>query len=205
MKYCSQCGGRVSLKIPQGDDRQRHVCDECDSIHYQNPRIIAGCLPTYKDKVLLCKRAIEPRYGLWTLPAGFMENGESTEQGALRESWEEARASIDLCGLYTMFSLPEISQVYMLFRGELKDLNFAPGTESLEVELFREDEIPWDEMAFPVMWRTLQHYFADLPKQNFPFRSETIYHSKLKQKEAQDYAAAFQNASSRVTSKAGSS
>ena len=200
MKYCSNCGSRVSLKIPQGDDRERHVCGDCDSVHYQNPRIIAGCLAAYEDRVLLCKRAIEPRYGMWTLPAGFMENGESTEQGALRESWEEARAEIELHGLYTMFSLPEISQVYMLFRGELVSLDFAPGVESLEVELFRESEVPWDSMAFPVMWRTLQHYFADMKQQRFPFRSETIFHSKLKQSAARNYADAFQKSAMRMTS-----
>ncbi|NHN36208.1 NUDIX hydrolase [Pseudomaricurvus alcaniphilus] len=178
MKFCSNCGSKVSLQVPAGDDRERHVCAECETIHYQNPRIIAGCLPTYEDKVLLCKRAIEPRYGLWTLPAGFMENGESTEQGALRESWEEARAEIHLHGLYTLFSLPHINQVYMLFRGELANLNFAPGIESLEVDLFTEDQVPWDQLAFPVMHKTLRYYFADRPRQAFPIRSETIARSK---------------------------
>lgn len=177
MKFCSNCGSPVNLKIPRGDDRERHVCTYCDTIHYQNPRIIAGCLPVYKDKVLLCRRAIEPRYGMWTLPAGFMENGESTEQGALRECWEEARAELNLHSLYTLFSLPEINQVYMLFRGELANLDFAPGLESLEVALFKEHEIPWDSLAFQVMRKTLQYYFSDLSGQNFPFRSETIYRS----------------------------
>ncbi len=178
MKFCSQCGAAVALAIPAGDDRHRHVCPSCDTIHYQNPNIIAGCLPLHEDRVLLCKRAIEPRYGYWTLPAGFMENGESTEEGALRESWEEARARMKLDGLYTLFSLPEINQVYMIFKGELTDLEFGPGPESLEVALFSEDEIPWDELAFPVMRKTLEYYFADRKSGNFPVRSEAIYRKR---------------------------
>lgn len=175
MKFCSNCGASVNLQIPTGDDRERHVCVDCDTIHYQNPRIIAGCLPTFGDQVLLCKRAIEPRYGKWTLPAGFMENGETTEQGALRESWEEARARIELYGLYTLFSLPEINQVYLLFRGELSDLDFEPGPESLEVALFHEKDIPWEELAFTVMEKTLRHYFNDKRRGVFEFRSESLY------------------------------
>lgn len=180
MKFCSNCGSSVNLQIPDGDDRHRHVCGDCDTIHYQNPRIIAGCLPVHEDKVLLCKRAIEPRHGYWTLPAGFMENGESTEQGALRESWEEARANIDLDGLYTLFSVPELNQVYMLFKGTLADLNFEPGPESLEVRLFSQQEIPWDSLAFPVMEKALRYYFDDLTSNSFSFRSEAIYRSPRK-------------------------
>ncbi|NIB43013.1 NUDIX hydrolase [Pseudomaricurvus alkylphenolicus] len=180
MKYCSNCGAGVRLQIPAGDDRQRHVCNECDTIHYQNPHIIAGCLPIYEDRVLLCKRAIEPRHGYWTLPAGFMENGETTEEGALRESWEEARAVMTLDGLYTLFSLPEINQVYMFFKGTLDNLEFGPGPESLEVELFTEQQIPWDELAFPVVKKTLRHYFADRPNDHYPLRSEALYRPKPK-------------------------
>ncbi|BFM16620.1 NUDIX hydrolase [Maricurvus nonylphenolicus] len=175
MKFCSSCGSSISLKIPHGDDRERHVCGNCDTIHYQNPRIIAGTLPVFEDKVLLCKRAIEPRYGLWTLPAGFMENGESTEEGALRETWEEARARMTIDSLYTMFSLPQINQVYLLFRGTLTDMDFGPGPESLEVDLFKENDIPWDEIAFPVMKKTLRHYYSDFPTGDFKFRSEALY------------------------------
>ena len=180
MKFCSKCGANVRLVIPDGDDRHRHVCVNCSTIHYQNPRIIAGCLPIHDDKVLLCKRAIEPRYGLWTLPAGFMENGESTEQGALRESWEEARARLELHGLYTLFSLPEINQVYMFFKGNLTDLDFSAGPESLEVELFEEHQIPWHELAFPVVKKTLQHYFSDRVRGDYPLRSEALYRPKPK-------------------------
>jgi len=176
MKFCSNCGNTVKLSIPSGDDRERYVCESCDTIHYQNPRIIAGCLPTFEDKVLLCKRAIAPRIGFWTLPAGFMENGETTEQGALRESWEEARAEINVAGLYTLFSLPYINQVYMFYRGDLANLNYSAGSESLEVELFTEEEIPWEELAFPVVKKTLQHYFSDRKTQHFPMRSEDLFY-----------------------------
>lgn len=174
MKYCPSCGNPVTLKIPAGDDRQRYVCEHCDTIHYQNPRIITGCLPVYEDRVLLCKRAIEPRYGLWTLPAGFMENGETTEQGALRESWEEARAKIEIHGLYTLFNLPQINQVYLFYRGALTSLEFGPGIESLQVELFTEQQIPWDELAFPVVGKTLKHFFSDRQEDQYPIRSEDL-------------------------------
>ncbi len=174
MNFCSSCGASVTLQIPAGDNRERHVCGECDTIHYQNPRIITGCLPIYQDQVLLCKRAIEPRHGWWTLPAGFMENGETTAEGALRESFEEAKANIAIEGLYTLFNVPYINQVYMLYKGTLKDLDFGPGEESLEVELFREDEIPWEELAFPFVGKTLKHYFSDRKNNHFPLRCEDL-------------------------------
>ncbi|WP_413664813.1 NUDIX hydrolase [Microbulbifer sp. EKSA008] len=162
MKFCSQCGSNaVTLSIPKGDDRPRHICGSCGAIYYINPRVIVGVVPYVGDKVMLCKRAIQPRLGLWTLPAGFMESGETSEEGALRESWEEARASIRVDELYSVYDIPHINQVYMMYRGELTDMNFGPGPESLEVELFREDEIPWREIAFPIMHRTLEHYFED--------------------------------------------
>ncbi|MCV6615237.1 MAG: NUDIX domain-containing protein, partial [Cellvibrionaceae bacterium] len=159
-------------------DRERHVCDGCETIHYSNPRIIVGCLPIHEDKVLLCRRAIEPRYDKWTLPAGFMENGESTEEGALREAWEEARAKLELDSLYTLYSLPQINQVHMFYRGHLSDLDFSPGPESLEVRLFSEDEIPWDELAFLVVGKTLKHYFADRQQGHYPVHSDTLVHPK---------------------------
>ncbi|MFV8782184.1 NUDIX hydrolase [Microbulbifer aggregans] len=164
MKFCSHCGNSVVFEIPAGDDRPRHLCRDCGAIHYVNPRVIVGVLPYLGDQVLLCKRAIEPRHGLWTLPAGFMENGESSEQGALRESWEEARARIRVDDLFSVYDIPHINQVYLLYRGELTDTDFGPGPESLEVELFDEKDIPWDEMAFPVMTQTLKHYFSDREK-----------------------------------------
>lgn len=174
MKFCSSCGQPVEWRIPEGDDRERHICASCETIHYTNPRIITGCLPIHEDKVLLCRRAIEPRLGYWTLPAGFMENGETTAQGALRESWEEANASIELHELYTLFNLPYINQVYMFYRGTLTDLNFSPGIESLDVELFAQEDIPWGELAFPVIKKTLEHYFEDRQQGRFPLHSEDI-------------------------------
>ncbi len=178
MNFCSDCGQSVSHRIPEGEDRLRYVCDSCGLIHYQNPRIIAGCLPIHGEKVLLCKRAIEPRYGLWTLPAGFMENGETTLQAALRETWEEALASVECDGLYAIFNLPKINQVYMIFRGELENLNFGPGTESLETALFEEQDIPWDDLAFEVMRKTLELYFHDRKTGHFPVRMLDITQHK---------------------------
>lgn len=161
MKFCSSCGGTVGLRVPTDDNRPRFVCDQCQVIHYQNPKIVAGCLAHWQDKVLLCRRAIEPRYGLWTLPAGFMENGETTQQAAQRETFEEARARVRIEALYTLFTLPHIDQVYMLFRAQLCDLDYAAGAESLEVTLFAEQDIPWEELAFPVVRETLCLYFED--------------------------------------------
>ena len=174
MKFCSQCGSPVTQRIPEGDSRLRFVCPQCQTIHYQNPRIIAGCLPVWEQQVLLCRRAIEPRRGFWTLPAGFMENGETLEQAAARETLEEACARVQGLQLYTLFDLPHINQVYMLFRAELVDLDFAAGEESLEVRLFDEQDIPWSELAFPTIGRTLECYFADRAAQLFPVRNEPL-------------------------------
>ncbi|HVL02400.1 MAG TPA: NUDIX hydrolase [Dongiaceae bacterium] len=174
MKYCSQCGNPVSLKVPPGDNRERHVCDHCGTIHYQNPRIIAGTLPFYGDKVLLCRRAIEPRLGYWTLPAGFMENGETTSQAAARETFEEADAEVDLKGLYTLFNLPHISQVHLFFLADVIDGRHGPGTESLESRMFEEHEIPWNDLAFPTVGRTLKYYFEDRRTGDYPLRVEDI-------------------------------
>ncbi len=174
MKYCSQCGDPVSHIVPEGDNRPRYVCTSCKTIHYQNPKVVAGCLPFFEDKVLLCKRAIAPRKGYWTLPAGYLENGETTSQGALRETIEEANANVELLDLYTLFSLPHISQIYLFYRARLTDLDFFPGEETLETRLFSEHEIPRNELAFPVITETLEHYFQDLPKDHFPIRSMDI-------------------------------
>ncbi|MDL2200004.1 NUDIX hydrolase [Halopseudomonas aestusnigri] len=174
MKFCSECGQGVTARVPDGDTRSRFVCDHCQTIHYQNPRIVAGCLAVHGQQVLLCRRAIEPRRGFWTLPAGFMENGETTEEAALRETWEEARARLQQQELYMLFNLPHINQVYMFFRGELADLEFSAGEESLEVRLFHEHEIPWDELAFPTVGKTLKQYFLDRQEQSFPVRIRDI-------------------------------
>lgn len=174
MNYCSECGNSVTEQIPEGDNRLRFVCIQCQVVHYQNPKVVTGCLPFHEDKVLLCKRAIAPRSGYWTLPAGFLENGETAAEGALRETMEEANANAEVLDLYTLFSLPHISQIYMFYRARLIDLDFHPGIESLDTRLFSESEIPWQELAFPVITETLKHYFSDLPANHFPTRSQDI-------------------------------
>ncbi len=170
MKFCSECGQPVSKRIPEGDDRHRYVCDSCGAIHYQNPRIIVGTIPVYQQQILLCRRAIEPRKGFWTVPAGFMENGETTLQGALRESWEEARIKLEHGNLYRLFDLPYINQVYIFYLSELSEPVFDVGPESLEVSLFHEQDIPWDEIAFPVVKDALQEYLEDRKNNVFPVR-----------------------------------
>ena len=162
MNYCSECGQTVALQIPDGDNRERHVCNSCDTIHYQNPKIVTGCLLVWERKVLLCKRAIEPRYGHWTLPAGFMENGESTMEGAAREAIEEANAYSDDLKLFGIFNLPRISQVYVMFHGTLRDGAASAGEESLEVGLFAQDEVPWDDLAFPIVSAGLKRHYESL-------------------------------------------
>ena len=168
MKFCSQCGAaEISWTVPAGDNRPRHVCGNCNEIYYQNPKIVVGAIPEWGDQILLCKRAIEPRYGYWTLPAGFMENEETAQEAAERETWEEAKARVELLGLYTVMNIPHTSQVYMMFRSRLLDLDFGPGEESLECKLFREDEIPWRELAFPTITHTLRLYFAERREARF--------------------------------------
>ena len=174
MKFCSNCAAPVAFKVPPGDSYPRYVCDKCNTIHYQNPHIIVGCIPEWGDKILLCKRAIEPRYGLWTVPAGFMENGETTFAGAARETLEEANARVEIGSLYALYNIPHINQVYVLFRGRLLDLDFSAGAETLETRLFSEAEIPWDEIAFATVHNTLKRYFADSKTGAFPFHMGTI-------------------------------
>jgi ADP-ribose pyrophosphatase YjhB (NUDIX family) len=169
MKFCPACGASVELRVPGDDNRARHICTACGTIHYQNPRMVVGSIPAWEDKVLLCRRAIEPSFGLWTLPGGFMENGESVTQAAVRETQEEANARIAVADLYSMYSLPYINQVHLLFRARLLDLDFSPGQESLEVELFGEAEIPWDKIAFRPVRLSLEHYFAERRSGTFSF------------------------------------
>jgi len=159
MEYCSNCGSAVHLEVPEGDNRERHVCSSCDTIHYQNPKNVVGCLLEWHGKVLLCKRAIEPRLGYWTLPAGFMENHETVMEGAAREAFEEAHAEAEGLSLFGVYNLPRISQVYLMFAGRLKDGFAEAGEETLEVGLFDEDEIPWSELAFPVVVESLQRFY----------------------------------------------
>ena len=174
INFCSVCGSPISLRIPEGDRLVRHVCDACGAIHYRNPRLVVGALPVWEDKILLCRRAIEPRLGYWTLPAGFMENGETVAQAALRETHEEANARIEIEEMYTVISVPHVSQVHVVFRARLLDLEFSAGEESLDVALFREEEIPWQEIAFRTNAMTLHHFFADRQAGCFGFHAGEI-------------------------------
>ena len=168
MKFCSECAHPVALAIPEGDNRPRYVCPTCHAIHYQNPKLVIGSIPVWEQdgklQILLCKRAIEPRYGYWTLPAGFMENEETTEQAAVRETEEEAGADVELGKLFTLLNVAHVHQVHLFYLARLRNLDFAPGEESLEVQLFTQDEIPWDELAFPTVRSTLELFFADRVK-----------------------------------------
>jgi ADP-ribose pyrophosphatase YjhB (NUDIX family) len=168
MKFCSECAHPVTVAIPEGDNRPRYVCTQCGTIHYQNPKMVIGSIPVWEQggelKVLLCKRAIEPRYGYWTLPAGFMENEETTEEAAVRETEEEAGANVELGNLFTLLNVAHVHQVHLFYLARLLDLDYAAGIESLDVQLFAEHEIPWDDLAFPTIRTTLELFFADRRK-----------------------------------------
>lgn len=168
MKFCSECASPIALLIPEGDNRPRYVCNQCGTIHYQNPKMVVGSLPIWQrdgeTRVLLCRRAIEPRHGFWTLPAGFMENDETTSEGAQRETAEEAGAHIELHELFSLLNVPRVHQVHLFYRATLLDLDYAAGSESLEVRMFTEVEIPWNEIAFPTVSHTLKFYFSDLAR-----------------------------------------
>ncbi len=174
INYCSLCGAAAEYKIPENDERHRAVCTSCRTVHYQNPKVVVGCIPQWNESVLLCKRNIEPRFGKWTLPAGFLENGETVEEGAVREVKEETRALVDLIAPYRMFNIVFVNQMYLMFRSRLQNLDFGTTPESSELRLFREDEIPWDEIAFLAIKETLKHYFEDVKTGTFPFRIEKI-------------------------------
>ncbi|MCB0566262.1 MAG: NUDIX hydrolase [Phaeodactylibacter sp.] len=165
MNFCSHCGSaQLVFKIPEGDNRPRYICSNCGVIHYSNPKIVTGCLPIWRNRVLLAKRAIEPRKNYWNVPSGYMENGETVEQGAAREVLEETLAKVAGLTLHTVFSIPHINQVYIHFLAELDKPDFGIGEESLEVRLFTEEDIPWKEIAFTSSVFTLKHYFEDLRK-----------------------------------------
>ncbi|MBK4736984.1 NUDIX hydrolase [Noviherbaspirillum pedocola] len=168
MKFCSECAHPVVQQIPPDDNRPRYVCTHCGTIHYQNPKMVIGSIPLWQEggetRVLLCRRAIEPRYGYWTLPAGFMENNETTSDAAARETEEEAGANIRLQQLFAMLNVPHVHQVHMFYLADLLDLNYAAGVESLDVRLFSEAEIPWEEIAFPTITQTLRLLFEDLAR-----------------------------------------
>lgn len=174
INYCSVCGAPTNRRIPDGDALIRSVCDACGTVHYQNPKLVVGSLPIWEDKVLLCRRAIEPRHGMWTLPAGFMEKLETLPEAATRETHEEACARIELGALYTLISVPHISQVHAIYMARLLDLNFEAGIETLEVALFTEQDIPWDEIAFRTIALTLRHFYADRQGGRFSFHTAEL-------------------------------
>jgi ADP-ribose pyrophosphatase YjhB (NUDIX family) len=161
MNFCNQCGARVEFKIPPGDHFERHVCDACGTIHYQNPRLIVGCVPEYDGKILICKRGIEPRRGFWTLPAGFMENGETLQQAAARETREEALANVEVGSLMTIVHVLHAQQVHVFFRAKMTEATFGAGVESLETVLVEPKDIPWSDIAFPSTDFTLRRYLED--------------------------------------------
>ncbi|MFT5642495.1 MAG: ADP-ribose pyrophosphatase YjhB (NUDIX family) [Janthinobacterium sp.] len=165
MKFCSECAHAVELTVPTGDNLPRYVCASCETIHYQNPKLVVGSIPIWEQdgqlQILLCKRAIEPRYGYWTLPAGFMENNETTAAAALRETVEEAGANIEMGNLFSLLNVAHVHQVHLFYLARLVDLDFAAGIESLDVQMFSERDIPWDDLAFPTIRKTLELFFAD--------------------------------------------
>jgi ADP-ribose/FAD diphosphatase len=171
MAFCSQCGAKTERRVPNGEDRERDVCTSCGVIHYQNPRMIVGCIIEHEGSLLLCKRAIEPRRGYWTIPAGFMEIGETAPAGAARESYEEATARVRILAPYVHFDVVHIAQAYIVYRAQLLDAGeaalFAPGEESLEVKLVRPDEIPWSELAFGAVYYALKLYVEDIASGQF--------------------------------------
>lgn len=174
MKFCSNCAAPIARRVPPGDSVPRFVCDQCGEIHYQNPKLVVGTIPEWESRILLCRRAIEPRYAYWTLPAGYMENAETTGQAASRETLEEAGARVELLPAYSMISVPRVNQVHLFFRARLLDLSFEAGEESLEVALFDEERIPWDQLAFRTVAITLRHWCADRSSQSFAFHVEEI-------------------------------
>ena len=166
---------------------QRHICDGCGTIHYSNPKIVAGTIPVWEDRILLCRRAIDPRSGLWTLPAGFMENGETTRQAAARETREETMAEVDIGQLYSVLDVTHVNQVHMYFRAQLIEPAFGAGHESLEVELYAEDDIPWKELAFATVRHTLECFFADRKRGEYGLHTAdiatTIAYARMKKRQ----------------------
>jgi ADP-ribose pyrophosphatase YjhB (NUDIX family) len=184
VNYCSNCGAPVVYRTPPGDDRPRFLCESCGTVHYENPRLVVGCIPVWENRILFCRRAIEPRCGKWTIPAGFLENGETVAEGAARETYEEARARVKALTPYFMVDLTFIQQVYLIFTGRLVDGTYEAGEESLEVRLFRESEIPWDELAFPVIWKSLKSYVADSATGRFTFHTSSMRKRSVGQESA---------------------
>ena len=175
IKHCRECGAAVTYRLPDdGDTRARAICPACGTIHYENPLMVVGTVPVLGERVLLCKRNIEPRLGKWTLPAGFMELGETAEQGAARETDEEAGALIEMGPLFSLLSVPQVGQVHIFYRATVLSDQFDPGHETQEARLFAEEDIPWDEIAFRTVKRTLECFFADRRAGHFGMHSFDI-------------------------------
>lgn len=174
IRHCRTCGGEVLYRVPADDNRERAVCTRCGTVHYENPLNVVGTVPVWQDRVLLCRRNIEPRHGLWTLPAGFMEIGESTAAGAVRETEEEAGARIELEGLFSVINVVKVAQVHLFYRARLLDTAFAPGPETIEARLFTESEVPWEELAFRTVRETLVRFFDDRRRGQFGVHSADI-------------------------------
>ena len=174
LQHCSNCGARVARVVPPGDSHLRAVCPACGGIHYENPKVVVGCIPVYGEQILLCKRAIEPRYGYWTLPAGFMENGETTAEGAARETLEEAGATAIELQAFALLDVPQVHQVHIFYLARLAEPAFSSGAESLETRLYREDEVPWKDLAFRTVIETLKLFFADRQKGTYGFHTVPI-------------------------------
>ena len=185
MKFCSQCGGSVTQRIPSGDNRLRYICNDCNFVHYQNPNVVVGTIPLYVDeqgevKILLCRRNIEPRHGFWTLPAGFLENDETSSEGAQRETIEESCANIDNLAIYRVFNVAHANQIHMFFRADMMDGNFSTTSESSDVRLFGFDDIPWGELAFPTVHKALIDFVADHSGGDFDIEMIDIDHGYWK-------------------------
>jgi ADP-ribose pyrophosphatase YjhB (NUDIX family) len=175
IKHCRNCGLAVVYRLPDdGDTRQRAICPGCNTVHYENPLSVVGTVPYWGDKVLLCKRNIEPRFGKWTLPAGFLELGETTAEGAARETVEEAGAQIEMQELFTVINVARVGQLHLFYRARLLSDQFEPGAETIEAQLYAEDQIPWDEIAFLTVRQTLEHFFADRRSGIFPIHTLDI-------------------------------
>lgn len=174
LNFCSVCGHAITLRAPEGDNRVRACCDQCGAVHYVNPKMVVGTVPTWGDQVLLCRRAIEPRRGFWTLPAGFLEADETAADGAIRETDEEAGARIVIGPLFTMYDVVHVHQIHLFYLARLVDIDFMPGIESLEVRLFDEADIPWDELAFRTITATLRRFFEDRRRGRFDLHTGPI-------------------------------
>jgi ADP-ribose pyrophosphatase YjhB (NUDIX family) len=174
IQHCRVCGQRTEYRVPPDDNRERATCTACGEIHYENPLNVVGTVPVWGEQVLLCRRNIEPRHGMWTLPAGFMELGETTAEGALRETVEEAGAHVRMGDLFTVLNVVRVGQVHLFYRAQMLDTSLAPGPETIEARLFREDEVPWDQLAFRTVRQTLELFFEDRRRGTFGVHTQDI-------------------------------